>query len=177
MPPNQIIKSVNVVGRPGGTVYSIQVSDTYINVFSLNGPVTLVLPKTTDNWMNLGNKTYYISDKSGTSFNNNITIICQPDAKINYQASVTMNTNGMFALVTMVNLALWQAKFQYSLGEPASQIAFNNTSTSLSATNVQAALVEIANGGGGGGGSGSDSVIELGLRIGGMEYFNCGNRV
>lgn len=175
MSSSQLIKTVNVVGVPGGTTYVVNVGDDYINAYTLNGPVTLILPKISDNWNNLADKTYYITDKNNTSSSNNITIVAA-DGTINYVPSVNINKNGMIAVVTLVNITMWLAKFQYSLGEPADQIAFDNTSTALSATNVQAAIVELA-AGGGGGGAGNGELIDLGDRLSGAAIVDGGSRV
>jgi hypothetical protein len=172
---NGLIKTVNIVGVPGGTTYVVDVADDYINCYTLNGPVTLVLPRLNDNWNNLANKTYYITDKTSTTTSNNITIAAS-DGTINYVASVAINKNGMISVVTAVNISLWIAKFQYILGEPATQIAFDNTSTALSATNVQAAIVELATGGGGGG-AGNGELIDLGDRLSGGGIVDGGSRL
>lgn len=101
------LPSLLIVGKIGGTTFKLPASATNVRVDTTLGKVTLVLPKISDvvDYMINGNGNslgYQVTvyDGSNTSAVNNITIVSDPDNKIE-SGSIIINKNGGSAIIAL----------------------------------------------------------------------------
>ena len=155
-------------------IYAVPADVGFVNVDASNNPVTIILPNIRGSYDQLNQNSIYITDISNCFAINNCTIVGSKNS-VNFNDSVLLSTNGMSAECLPGDITNWIVKLQSASGIPASSVSYNNSQSGLTATNVQEAIDELAEGGGGG--SGSGEVIDLGDRITGNEIMNLGARV
>lgn len=155
-------------------IFAVPADVGFVNVDASNNAVTLVLPNIRGSYDQLNQNSILIIDKSNCFGINNCTIVGQKNS-VNFNDSVILSTNGMSGECFPGDVNNWIIKLQSASGIPATSVSYNNSTSGLTATNVQTAIDELA--AGGGGGSGSGEVIDLGDRITGNEIMNLGARV
>jgi len=106
-----------------GIIYLIDCKDDIINVDTLQGACTIILPNIIQNGLNSIPKSFFINDITNSALTNNITIIPTPTDVVNSATSFVVSNNGGTVICTPSSANEW---FLNSAVPSGMISAFNN---------------------------------------------------